>query len=72
MENNESIASDQDTRLLNADQVADALNVSKSYVYQLMRTGIIPTVRLGKACRVRPHDLKVFIEANIYNLAGVN
>ena len=72
MGNSESPSDVLDTRLLNADQVADALNVAKSYVYQLMRTGVIPTVRLGKACRVRPQDLKDFIEANIHNQAGVN
>ncbi len=43
--------------LLKASQVAKALNVSLSFVYQLMQKGIIPTVRILGSRRVRPEDL---------------
>lgn len=51
--------------LLTGGQVAKILNVSRSFAYQLMRTGEIPTVRLGRAVRVRPEDLKNFVETNL-------
>jgi excisionase family DNA binding protein len=54
------------TRLLKADEIAALLNISRSFTYQLLQTGAIPVVRLGKACRVRPQDLEAFIEENIY------
>jgi len=52
-------------RLLKAEDVAELLNISRSFAYLLMHTGQIPTVRLGRACRVRPQDLADYIEKNI-------
>lgn len=51
--------------LLTSEEVAKVLNVSVSFAYQLMRTGTIPTVRIGKAARVRPEDLDEFIRDSI-------
>jgi hypothetical protein len=36
------------------------------FAYLLMQTGHIPTVRLGRSIRVRPHDLVEYIEENIH------
>lgn len=52
-------------RLLKANEVAEILNISRSHAYLLMQSGEIPTVRLGKSCRVRPRDLADYIEKNI-------
>ena len=51
-------------RLLKAEEVAELLNISRSFAYLLLQTGQIPTVRLGRACRVRPEDLADYIEKN--------
>lgn len=48
-------------QLMNGDEVSQILNISRSFAYQLMRQGIIPTVKLGHSVRVRPEDLEVFI-----------
>jgi excisionase family DNA binding protein len=53
------------TKLLRAVDVAEILNVSKPMVYKLMRTNEIPTVKIGKAIRVRPADLHNFIRENL-------
>ncbi len=45
-------------RLLRADEVAEILNVSRAYAYQLMQRGEIRTVTFGSARRVRPEDLQ--------------
>ena len=52
-------------RLLKAEEVAELLNISRSFAHLLMHTGQIPTVRLGRACRVKPQDLAEYIEKNI-------
>lgn len=51
--------------LLKGEQVAEALGVSKSYAYSIMRRGEIAVVRMGRAVRVRPQDLEDFIKANL-------
>lgn len=53
------------TRLLKAMEVAQILNVSKAFVYQLMQRGVIPTVKIQGAKRVRQEDLFRFIENSI-------
>jgi len=55
------------TRLLTGDEIAEILNVSRSFAYQLMRTGEIPTVHIGRSVRVRQQDLERFIEENLSN-----
>jgi excisionase family DNA binding protein len=51
-------------RLLRASEVAETLNVSKAFVYQLMQKGLIRTVRIGASRRIRMGDLLRFIEEN--------
>ena len=53
------------TRLLRASDVANTLNVSRSFAYELLETGQLPTVRMGRALRVRVQDLEAFIECNL-------
>jgi excisionase family DNA binding protein len=56
----------QDIRLLKPGEVAALLNISRSFAYHLLETGAIPTVRLGKVCRVRPQDLEIYIQQNLH------
>lgn len=51
--------------LLKAVDVANILNVSKSFAYQLMGQGKLRTVRINGARRVRMSDLFSFIEASL-------
>jgi excisionase family DNA binding protein len=53
-------------RLLKAEEVAIFLGISRSFAYRLLQSGVIPVVRIGTACRVRPQDLAEYIENNIY------
>ena len=54
-------------RLLKPNEVATLLSVSRSFAYQLLQTGAIPVVRLGRACRVRPQDLETYIQQNLHH-----
>jgi excisionase family DNA binding protein len=48
--------------LLTGGQVAEILQVSRSFAYLMMKRGDIPTVRIRNAVRVRPEDLERFIQ----------
>ena len=50
--------------ILTPIEVADILKVSKSLVYEMIRQGKIPSVKFGRAVRVRMHDLEKFIVDN--------
>ena len=55
--------------VLNANQLAAALGISRAEAYQLLNTGTFPTLRIGKRLLV-PKDKRVeWIEQNT---GGVN
>jgi len=49
-------------KLLNAGELAFILGLSKSFVYQIVRNGRLPAVRIGRMVRVRPEDLEAFLQ----------
>jgi excisionase family DNA binding protein len=51
------------SRLLNAQDVATALKMGLSTVYQLVVRGELPSIRIGRSVRIRPEDLEKFIES---------
>jgi excisionase family DNA binding protein len=53
------------TRLMNAQEVADTLSIAKSTAYLLIQRKEIPSVRVGRAVRVRPEDLEEYIKQNL-------
>ncbi len=40
--------------LLRVSEVAEALNIGRSKAYELVATGQLPALRVGRAVRVRP------------------
>ena len=52
------------SNLLKAEEVAERLNVSRSFAYSLMKSGQLPSVHLGRSVRVNPRDLEKYIELN--------
>lgn len=49
-------------KLIRATEVASILDVSQARVYELIRTGVIPSVRLGRQVRVDPSRLSKWLE----------
>jgi len=47
--------------VLNVQEVAEALGISRSYAYELMRNGTIPTVQLGRKRVVSKEKLNEWI-----------
>ncbi|TFH33607.1 MAG: DNA-binding protein, partial [Anaerolineales bacterium] len=59
------------SRLLNAQDVAAALNMGLSTVYQLVERGELPSIQIGRSVRIRPEDLEKFIESKAQRQAAV-
>ncbi len=55
-------------RLLTAVEIAKLPNISRAFAYQLMQRGKIRTVCIEGARRVRPDDLRQYIEASLQPL----
>ena len=51
--------------LLKAVDVAKVLNISLPMAYKLIQIGEIRAVQIGKGRRVRPQDLRQYIESNL-------
>jgi excisionase family DNA binding protein len=49
--------------LLTVREVADSMRVSTMTVYRLIRSGVLPAIRVGKHFRIRAHDLNAFLTA---------
>lgn len=48
--------------LLSPDQVAESLGVCRSRVYDLMRTGVLPSVKIGRARRVPVSAVRAYVD----------
>jgi excisionase family DNA binding protein len=56
-----------DHQLLSVPQVARELNVGRSWVYQQIKAGQIPSVQLGGNLRVAREDLDDYIQRRRYS-----
>ena len=64
MESKVPAISEQDYRLLRADAVADLLALGRATVYNMMASGELPTIRVGRSVRVPAHRLREWIDEN--------
>jgi excisionase family DNA binding protein len=51
--------------LLSPEEVREHLGLSRTYVYRLLASGALPSLRIGRVRRVRPTDLERFIESRL-------
>jgi excisionase family DNA binding protein len=57
-------ANREDLQLLSVEEVSVALGMGKSWVYQRIRSGEIPSVKLGGSVKVLQPDLEEFLGKN--------
>lgn len=50
-----------DEKFLTPEQVAEKLQVTIQTIYTWMRSGYLPSFKMGRLWRVRPSDLENFI-----------
>ena len=55
------------TKLLNVHEVAQALGLSESATYRLIKSGALKTTRIGRAIRVSVAQLNTFIDNSVEN-----
>ena len=61
--------SDSD-KLLNAQDIARLLKVSKPQVYLMMRRGDFPIVKMGRLVRARQSIIEAFIDKSTLSMNG--
>ena len=69
MNNLEFNLSDSD-KLLNAEDIARLLKVSKPQVYLMMRRGDFPIIKMGRLVRARKSAIEAFINTNTLPMNG--
>ena len=52
----------QPSLLLTVEQAAHLLGVGRTLMYELLRTGQVTSVRVGRLRRIRPADLAAYAE----------
>jgi excisionase family DNA binding protein len=52
--------------LLSIPQLCQELGMGKSWIYRRLRSGEIPSVRLGRTIKVRQDDLEQYLESHHY------
>jgi excisionase family DNA binding protein len=53
-------------QLLSIAQLCQELGMGKSWVYRRLRSGEIPSVRLGRSIKVRRDELEEYLESHRY------
>jgi excisionase family DNA binding protein len=53
----------QSPRLLDVQQVSDLLNISRTSVYDLISTGELESIKIGRSRRILSEDLELFIQS---------
>ena len=53
----------QSPRLLDVQQVSDLLNISRTSVYDLISTGELESIKIGRSRRILVEDLELFIQS---------
>ena len=53
-------------QLLSIPQLRQELGMGKSWIYRRMRSGEIPSVRLGRTIKVRRDELEQYLESHHY------
>ncbi len=59
------------TRLLKVTEVCERLALSRSEVYELLASGELPSVKLGRARRIADDDLEEYIRRLRLHVSGL-
>ena len=57
---------DRKSKLLSMQEVCEALGMGKSWTYRRIKSGEIPSVKLGRSIKVKREDLEEYLESRRY------
>ena len=57
---------DAELHLLSIDEVCNTLGMGKSWTYRKLKSGEIPSIKLGRSIKVKRQDLKEYLEGKRY------
>ena len=49
--------------LLTVEEAADCLCVGRTYMFDLITRGVVPSIRIGKLRRIRAEDLEQYVSS---------
>jgi len=55
--------------LLTVEEAADCLGIGRTSMFDLIMSGVVPSVRIGKLRRVRPQELERYV-ASLSRVSG--
>jgi excisionase family DNA binding protein len=58
-------------RLMSVEDVCDYLGVSRFFVYDQVRLGLLPCARIARQLRFRPADVETFVEGRVVTGAAL-
>lgn len=58
-----------DQLLLRAEEVAEALNIGRSKAYEMMATGQLPVVHIGKSVRATAEGLRDYVASKAESIS---
>jgi excisionase family DNA binding protein len=58
---------DDELHLLSIDEVCNTLGMGKSWTYRKLKSGEIPSIKLGRSIKVKRQDLKEYLEGMRYH-----
>jgi len=53
-------------KLMSVEDVCDYLGVSRYFVYDQVRLGVLPCARIARQLRFRPADIETFVERRLF------
>ena len=64
------LSGDQGLQLLSIAEVCRALGMGKSWTYRRLKSGEIPSIKLGRSIKVRRKDLEEYLERHRYKTSS--
>jgi excisionase family DNA binding protein len=56
-------------QLLSIDELCEVLGMGRSWIYRRLKSGEIPSVKLGRSIKVKRQDLEEYLESRRYRPA---
>ena len=63
--NNDEAMGVREREIMSPEQMAEHLGISRTFAYELLRTGAVPSFKLARLRRVRRSDVDQYVEQRL-------